>query len=82
MNESPQIPFETVKTDALTKPKIKSPASSGLSAEIANEYKQRKDQRKFLFACILTLVYVSLFTLLAFITCLGTKVLSCRAQLR
>lgn len=68
--------FEESTTDALQTDVEKTAASSDIAAEVANEFKQRKEQRKCLFHIILILVCVSFIALLGFVTLLGMGRLS------
>lgn len=75
-DSGPGASFEESTTDALRTDVKKSAASSGIAAEVANEFKQRKGQRKWLFFIILVLVCVSFVALLGFVTLLGVGTLS------
>ena len=72
----PDASFEDLTTDALRTDVKKTAASSDIAAEVANELKQRKGQRKWLFSTILVLVCVSFAALLGFVTLLGVGTLS------
>ena len=67
-DSGPGASFEKSTTDALRMDVKKTAASSDIAAEVANEFKQRKGQRKWLFSIILVLVCVSFVALLGCLT--------------